>query len=86
MTGKARALLEQVLKLPRASRAALAKELIDSLESEPDDEDEQDDIDAAWEAEAARRMREVKEGRAELIPSKVVHDQLRRSLRAKRKK
>ena len=56
-------LLKDALKLPAEARAALAGSLIDSLDTTVDD-----NVEAAWDAEIARRLREIQEGRAALIP------------------
>lgn len=55
--------LREALKLPVEARAALAGTLLDSL-----DESVDDDAESAWEAEIAKRIKEIDEGRAELIP------------------
>ena len=56
-------LLRDALKLPPAARAALAGSLIQSLEEQPDP-----DAEALWQAEIARRIREIDEGRVSLVP------------------
>jgi putative addiction module component (TIGR02574 family) len=56
-------LLKDALKLPPEARAALAGSLIDSLDATVDD-----NVEAAWDAEIARRLREIQEGQATLIP------------------
>jgi putative addiction module component (TIGR02574 family) len=56
-------LLKDALKLPQEARAALAGSLIDSLDATVDD-----NVEAAWEAEIARRLQEIQEGQAALIP------------------
>ena len=56
-------LLEEALKLPPEARAALAGSLIDSLDDAMDP-----DAEAAWEAEIARRLRELDSGRVRPIP------------------
>ena len=56
-------LLERVLKLPAEARAALAGVLIDSL-----DETVDEGVEEAWSAEIARRLEELRAGRARLIP------------------
>lgn len=55
-------LLEQAMRLPAAARAALAASLIESLE-----EDVDQDVEAAWHAEISRRLREVREGKNNLL-------------------
>jgi putative addiction module component (TIGR02574 family) len=56
-------LLERALKLPAEARAALAGVLIDSL-----DETVDEGVEEAWSAEIARRLEELRVGRARLIP------------------
>jgi len=55
--------LRETLKLPMEARAALAGSLLDSLDDMIDE-----DAEAAWDVEIARRVREIDEGRAELVP------------------
>ena len=49
-------LLVEALRLPEAERAALAGELIESLETEVDA-----DAEAAWSAEIHRRLQDLNE-------------------------
>jgi putative addiction module component (TIGR02574 family) len=56
-------LLKEALKLPPEARAALAGSLIDSLDTKVDD-----NVESAWNAEIARRLREIHEGQAALVP------------------
>jgi putative addiction module component (TIGR02574 family) len=67
-------LLAEALKLPAAARAALADDLIDSLDEEPDDEAEE-----AWRNEIAERLRQLDSGTVQTIG----WDEARRRLRAK---
>jgi len=57
MTDAARNLLDQALKLSAEERAALAHDLLASLDGERDA-----DVDAAWAAEAERRARALLSG------------------------
>jgi len=59
----ARQLLEQALRLSDEERAALAGELIQSLDAEVDA-----DAEAAWSAEIRRRLERVDAGTAKTIP------------------
>lgn len=91
MSASVRELLDQALKLPPSSRAELARELIASIEPGLDDGEgePQTVVDAAWQDEVARRVRDVEEERVKLVPSKTVHDDVRGALerpRAKRRK
>ena len=54
MSSETRRLLEEALKLPPEARAALAGQLLDSLDHEPDS-----DAEAAWEREIETRLREL---------------------------
>ena len=56
-------LLERALKLPAEARAALAGALIDSLDDTIDE-----GLEEAWSVEIARRLAELRAGRAKLIP------------------
>jgi putative addiction module component (TIGR02574 family) len=62
MTQAAQQLLTEALRLPTEDRGELIASLIDSLETESDA-----DADAAWSDEIARRLREIDEGRVEMI-------------------
>ena len=64
--------LRAALELPPKSRAMLAAHLIESL-----DGPKQLDIDAAWSEEVERRIRDIDEGRVELIPGEQVLAELR---------
>ena len=56
-------LLREAMELPPEARASLAGSLIDSLDDHVDD-----DAEAAWDAEIARRMQEIDEGKVKLVP------------------
>ena len=56
-------LLLEALRLPAEQRAALAGELLDSLDQEIDA-----DAEAAWSAEIRARLSDVDAGRAKTIP------------------
>ena len=56
-------LLKEAMELPPEARAALAGSLIDSLDDQLDE-----DAEAAWDAEIARRIRELDEGKVKLVP------------------
>ncbi|MBI1901799.1 MAG: addiction module protein [Planctomycetia bacterium] len=55
-------ILHDALSLPAHDRAAVAHELLLSLEPETADED----VDKAWAAEIRRRLKAIREGRAVL--------------------
>lgn len=56
-------ILKEALKLPTEARAALAGTLLDSL-----DETVDRDAESAWEAEIVMRLKEIDEGKVNLIP------------------
>jgi putative addiction module component (TIGR02574 family) len=60
------------MELPEDERAELAALLLDSI----GDGRPEADIDAAWLAEAKRRLEEVRAGRATLIPTEEVEREL----------
>ncbi len=63
-------LLKRALALPVDERAALANTLLDSLE-EP-----QQSVQAAWDEEVARRIQDLKAGKAVTVPWEELHQQL----------
>ena len=62
VTKAAKDLLEDALRLDVAERAKLAERLLASLDGEADE-----DVEAAWAAEAERRMNEIQAGTAKLV-------------------
>ena len=56
-------ILKEALKLPPEARAALAGTLLDSL-----DETVDRDAESAWKAEIVMRLKEIDEGKVNLIP------------------
>lgn len=65
-------IVDQALALPEASRAFLAEKLLESLDQEEDVE-----LSPAWRAEIQRRIKEIDEGRATLVPMEKVMSELR---------
>ena len=65
-------ILSAALDLPPNVRATLAGHLLESL-----DDSEQVEIDAVWSQEVERRIRDIDEGRVELIPGEEVLAELR---------
>ncbi len=63
-------LLKKALALPVEERAALANTLLDSLE--PVDES----VEEAWDQEVARRMEDLKAGKAVTVPWEELHREL----------
>ena len=56
-------ILKEALKLPPEARAALAGTLLDSLDDTVDQ-----DAETAWEAEIVMRLKEIDEGKVNMIP------------------
>lgn len=71
-------LLQHALQLPEDDRLALATELLESVEG-PDDPE----WAGAWAAELDRRVREIDEGRAKMVPWAEVKAKLEARYRAK---
>jgi putative addiction module component (TIGR02574 family) len=67
MTTSVEELVKRARALSPQDRARLAEELLASL-----DEDSDADAEAAWEQEIARRVDEIKAGRAKLISAEQV--------------
>lgn len=63
MTERTQELLQKALSLPDDERAELAGSLIASLDTNIDP-----DVDAAWQAEIARRADEVRSGAVTTVP------------------
>ena len=56
-------ILRDALDLPPEARAALAGSLLDSLDQTVDE-----DAESAWEEEIMTRLKELDQGRAQLVP------------------
>ena len=63
-------LLKRALELPAEERAALANTLLDSLETSSPS------VEEAWDQEVARRMEDLKAGRAVTVPWEQLHQEL----------
>lgn len=63
--------LSAALAMPAAARAEIAELLLDSLEQE------RATIDAAWGAEAERRINQLDRGEVELLPGDIVMAEMR---------
>jgi putative addiction module component (TIGR02574 family) len=72
VTAEAERLLEAAMKLPDAERAELAAILTDSI----GDGHTEEEIDAAWIAEAKRRLEDIRSGKAQTIPSEEVEQEM----------
>ena len=67
-------LLKRALSLPVDERAALANTLLDSLETT--NESVTDSVEEAWDREVARRIEELKTGKAVTVPWEQLHREL----------
>lgn len=63
-------LLKQALALSADERAALANTLLDSLETRDES------VQEAWDKEVARRMEDLKAGKAVTVPWEQLHREL----------
>jgi putative addiction module component (TIGR02574 family) len=72
-------ILEAALKLGPTERAAIAGEILESLEDSAYGQ-----LSPAWEDEIQRRLRDVETGHAELIPAERVFAEVEAELRARR--
>jgi putative addiction module component (TIGR02574 family) len=72
MTQKSQVVLEEALKLSPNERAAVAEQLIASLEEAPDTAVEQ-----AWQEEVQQRLQQVERGEVKTIPWEEVQRRLR---------
>lgn len=63
-------LLKRALALPVDERTALANTLLDSLEAADES------VQAAWDEEVARRMQDLKAGKAVTVPWEELHQEL----------
>ena len=63
-------LLKRALALPAEERAALANTLLDSLEAADQS------VDEAWNEEVARRIADLKSGKAVTVPWEQLHREL----------
>jgi putative addiction module component (TIGR02574 family) len=76
VTAEAERLLEAAMKLPDAERAELAVILADSI----GDGSSEAEIEAAWIAEAKRRLEDIHSGKSKTIPWEEVDRKLRAML------
>lgn len=72
MTKDVQKLLEKAMAMRAGDRAMVAQELLRSLERPADP-----DVDAAWQAEAARRMKQLDQGEVRPVTWESVRDRLR---------
>lgn len=64
------------LELSFEARAKLVTEILTSLEAS------QEEVDSAWRAEIELRLREIEEGKVDLIPGEQVMNELRDQLKS----
>jgi putative addiction module component (TIGR02574 family) len=81
MTRNARQVLDAALALSQKERADVAYQLIRSLDGPEPTAEEQAEIAAAWAVEIERRVKEIDDGRAELIPAGEVFTEIEQRLR-----
>jgi putative addiction module component (TIGR02574 family) len=79
MLAAAKEIVEAALKLDPQVRAEVAQEIIESLENSNYGE-----LSPAWEEELDRRVRDIDEGRVQLVPGEQVFAEIEASLRAGR--
>lgn len=77
MTAAFEALLDQALQLGEEERGELAARLLRSLEADDGDTLNPSEWEAAWATEIDRRVREVREGRIQLVDGDDVMAELR---------
>ena len=68
-------ILEEARALPYGERAELIEQLIADAAKHPDPE-----IEKAWGDEAMRRLKEIEEGKVQMIPGEVVAAKMRKIL------
>ncbi|ALG83220.1 MULTISPECIES: addiction module protein [Actinomycetes] len=78
MTPDTATLIRDGLALDADQRAVVANALLESLH----DADDESEVDAAWRAEATRRLAEVREGAVDLVDADEHYERLRALLTA----
>ncbi len=72
MGKSSQAILDEALKLPSKERAAVAEQLIQSL-----DPIQETEVEQAWQKEIQRRLTEIENGEATTIPWEEVQNRLK---------
>lgn len=72
-------ILDEALQLSLEDRALMVSRLIESLDGEADE-----DVEAAWNEEIAKRLKEIDDGTAKMVPWEEVRRKMRGILDAKR--
>ena len=80
MNPEIRKIEADLLKLTAESRIYLAERLFESLEAEPDPE-----VEAAWEKEIERRIRDIETGKVKLTPADTAFREARMKLHEARR-
>jgi putative addiction module component (TIGR02574 family) len=75
----AKEIVEAALKLDPQVRAEVAQEILDSIK-----DSNYGELSPAWEEELDRRVREIEEGRVQLVPATQVFAELEASLQTRR--
>jgi putative addiction module component (TIGR02574 family) len=75
MPRKVREIVEEARQLPYGERTELIEQLIADSAKHPDPE-----IEKAWGDEALRRLKEIEEGKVQMIPGEVVAAKIRKIL------
>lgn len=75
MPRKVREIVEEARQLPYGERTELIEQLIADSAQHPDPETEK-----AWGDEALRRLKEIEEGKVQMIPGEVVAAKMRKIL------
>jgi hypothetical protein len=86
MSDQTRQVLKQALRLPQRERATLVAELLRTLDDEGDEGLTQEEWEKAWAAEINRRVREIREGNADLIDGDEALRRVRAGLKPRRRK
>ena len=86
MSNQTEQVLQQALRLSQRERAALVAELLRTLDDEGDEGLTQEEWEEAWSAEIDRRVREIREGKAELIDGDEALERVRAGLKPNRRK
>jgi putative addiction module component (TIGR02574 family) len=73
MTDKTQSIVDQALKLSLTERAAVAEQLLASLDEALDS-----DVEKAWQEEIQKRLEQIERGEVELIDSDTVMAELRK--------
>lgn len=79
MVRNTESILIEAPKLPMQERAALVSRLLASLDEQVDE-----GVDAAWDEEIAKRLKDIDEGKVKMVPWETVRARLRKITRGER--